>query len=136
MAVIQFEGYKVTQMHYEKNKHFERPENGQLKIAPTFSVSVEEINDSESAVLLSVSLKKGAPFNLQVAVEGMFKYNAEEDQRDFGKDNLFSTNAVAILFPYLRSCVSALTNLSNDAPALILPTMNIVELLKNQDMKN
>ncbi|WP_258115338.1 protein-export chaperone SecB [Levilactobacillus yiduensis] len=135
MAVIQFEGYEVTQMHYEKNKNFKRPENGKLKIAPLFSVNVEEKNDNESAVLLSVSLEKGAPFNLQVSIEGLFKYNAEEDKSDFGKNNLFSTNAVAILFPYLRSCVSALTNLSNDAPALILPTMNIVELLKKQDMQ-
>ena len=66
-------------------------------------------------------------------IEGIFKYNAEEDEAKLGFDNLLKKNATAILFPYFRMVISQLTGMSGEYPALVLPTMNIGNLIDKQD---
>jgi len=131
MAVIKFKDYRVLKMSYEKIANFERP-SGTLRIRPEFSVTINDDDKDNTTIRLGVRLVEGVPFKLDVVIEGEFAYNEQEDAGGVGSDRLFSTNAVAILFPYLRSCVSSLTNLSNENHALILPAMNIVELLKKK----
>jgi len=129
MAVIRFKNYRVLRMSYEKVADFKRP-TGDFNITPEFSVNIDDDDKDNTLIRLGVRLVEGMPFKLDVVIEGSFAYNKQEDKGNVGSDKLFSTNAVAILFPYLRSCVSSLTNLSNENHALILPAMNIVELLK------
>ncbi|WP_187331134.1 protein-export chaperone SecB, partial [Lactiplantibacillus plantarum] len=54
------------------------------------------------------------------------------DHNQVGIDTLIKKNAVAILYPYVRSLVSGITNASNQFPALILPTINVAQLLDEQ----
>ncbi|GAA2973456.1 protein-export chaperone SecB [Lentilactobacillus parakefiri] len=133
MAVIDFKNYRIIKMYYERNKSFKNIDNGKNTISPQFSVHINDSSKDKVIIKLSVKIdENNFPFKLEVSLEGMFAYNSDEDATNIGKEVFFSRNAVAILFPYLRSCVSSLTNLSNENRALILPTMNIVELLKKQ----
>ncbi|EEI18784.1 hypothetical protein G8J22_01357 [Lentilactobacillus hilgardii] len=133
MAVIDFKNYRIIKMYYERNKSFKNIDNGKNTISPQFSVHINDSSKDKVIIQLSVKIdENNFPFKLEVSLEGMFAYNSDEDATNIGKEVFFSRNAVAILFPYLRSCVSSLTNLSNENRALILPTMNIVELLKKQ----
>lgn len=133
MAVIDFKNYRIIKMYYERNKSFKNIDNGKNTISPQFSVHINDSSKDKVIIQLSVKIdENNVPFKLEVSLEGMFAYNSDEDATNIGKEVFFSRNAVAILFPYLRSCVSSLTNLSNENRALILPTMNIVELLKKQ----
>lgn len=43
----------------------------------------------------------------------------------------FEPNAIAILYPYVRSIISTYTTNSNVDP-IILPTINVVEMLKQE----
>ena len=44
----------------------------------------------------------------------------------------WETNAIAIMFPYLRSMVSMITSSSGREP-IILPTMNVAKLFEKID---
>lgn len=133
MAVIDFKNYRIIKMYYERNKSFKNIDKGKDTISPRFSVHINDSNKDKAIIQLSVKIdENNFPFKLEASLEGMFAYNSDEDATNIGKKVFFSRNAVAILFPYLRSCVSSLTNLSNENRALILPAMNIVELLKKQ----
>lgn len=61
------------------------------------------------------------------AVVALIKAN--RDQAQVGIDTLINKNAVAILYPYVRALVSGITNASNEYPALILPTINVSQIL-------
>ena len=69
------------------------------------------------------------PFYMKVVLTGIFEFiNVPEDKKDiFAKQN-----ALAILFPYLRSIVANYTMNANMAP-FNLPVMNIVEYLKDKE---
>jgi|SRR5690554_310736 len=58
--------------------------------------------------------------NIEVEIEGQYSFNDEDNNL---KDFLF-LNAPAILFPYIRSYITALSALSGAAP-ITLPTMNL-----------
>lgn len=64
-------------------------------------------------------------FTLTVSIEGLF----EGSQEGLPLDQFAQVNAPAILFPYLRETVSNLTARSGH-PALLLPTVNFVELAR------
>lgn len=78
------------------------------------------INDENNALKLSVELV------------GTFAFSNSENVNKNLYDNLINKNAIAILFPYLRSQVTLITSQPNMTP-IILPPININTLLKNDD---
>ena len=78
------------------------------------------INDENNALRLSVELV------------GTFAFSNSENVNKNLYDNLINKNAIAILFPYLRSQVTLITSQPNMTP-IILPPININTLLKNDD---
>jgi preprotein translocase subunit SecB len=53
-----------------------------------------------------------------------------EEENDKLKEALLHENAVAIMFPFLRSVIASLTTTANINP-LILPVINIANTFKN-----
>lgn len=106
------------------------------KIFHSFSF---QVNDEENKAVVVISLIAGEvgndeyPFYVEVEVEGYFDYNYKEDGIDAGFDNLLRNNCAAILYPYLRSTISNLTNLANDYPTYNLPTINIIKAIQNEE---
>lgn len=66
------------------------------------------------------------PFYINVEIEGDFALS-ENDQADI----LMKQNAVAILFPYLRSTLTMLTTVANINP-IILPTINLAKMFESE----
>lgn len=64
----------------------------------------------------------GFPFTITLEMVGMFSYvpHISEDLRD----SLLSENALAMMFPYVRSAISTITA-SAGIPPLLLPPINI-----------
>ncbi len=135
MAVIEFKEYHVNKMLFNYKSKKDRHDLKKIAVSPIFNVNIEDLNESQTAIQLSMELGSDSPFDLSVTVEGVFEYHKEDDKSSFGKEHILSNNAVAILFPYLRSTVSILTNLTNNLPPLNLPTMNIVEMMEKQNHK-
>jgi len=137
MAVIEFKGYKVSKIDFEEGLAKTRS-NGKIKISPEFNVDFGESNpdDDFTDVTLSFKMNKSNnPFSMYIAITGRFEYKTEEDIGNVGEEQLLNTNAVALLFPYLRSIITAVTAQANITP-LVLPTMNIVEMLKESKSSN
>ena len=116
MTVLNFEGYRVTNMSYTQNDNFKKPQEN-LSFNPKFGVRL--VTD-----------------DVKVTLEGNFKYNASEDKINFGFEKLLRKNATAILFPYLRAIVSQLTTMGNEYQPLLIPAMNIGALLEKNEENN
>lgn len=71
-------------------------------------------------------------FSVFVSIIGQFEFDSDLEPK--AKENFFKINAPSILFPYVRAYISTLTSLSGMVP-VILPTINIVEAMKNIEVK-
>lgn len=135
MAGLIFETYTIEEMMYKKNENFEFTEDGGIDLDPQFNII---INKSEQEAIVEMHFSVGSlsdkisPFNIEVKVRGLFTYNAEEAE-DEPFVNFLKTNAVAVLFPYLRQIVSNLTSTTNEFPTFILPVMNIVKYVEEEN---
>lgn len=65
--------------------------------------------------------------NLQIEVDTIATYVLEGEVSDKMLNTFFYINAPAILFPYIRAYIAALTTLSGMAP-INLPTLNLTQL--------
>lgn len=108
-----------------------------IKIEPNTKASSIDIKiepkgiiDEEKKIFeiqLDISLKSDDDLKVIVTILGTFEFKEVEI-----KDNLrnyFYVNAPAIIFPYLRSYISALTALSG-CNTIIIPPMNMTSLGK------
>ena len=134
MAVIRFENYRVLELSYERKTDVKKSNTINLKPRLINNINIDS-SHKKAAVRLGVVIDEEVPFKLKVEIEGTFLYDMEEDQNKIGFKNLLNTNAVAILYPYLRSLVSSLTGMSNEFTQLILPTVNVAQMLKNSREK-
>ena len=90
-------------------------------------------NDNDTDVVLSVLINdENNALKLSVELVGTFAFSNSENVNKNLYDNLINKNAIAILFPYLRSQVTLITSQPNMTP-IILPHININTLLKNDD---
>lgn len=129
-SILRFDNYIVDRAVFKNNPEFEGDEiDIQFDIEPQFQIS--EKKDS-MIVLLEVDIFKDAiqnnyPFEMSIALVGMFQLEGMDDNIE-----KFKMNAVAILYPYVRSLVTSFTANSNITP-LILPTINVNKLIKEKN---
>lgn len=127
MAGISFKDFKVLRMFLEKNdEYIEKNEQVKFDLGHSF-----DITGNQMVVQLFTGNKNDFPFKYEVIVQGIFEYNGDEDSANIGLHG-FRANALAILFPYLRTVVSQMTTLSEYDP-VSLPTINMIEYLKAAD---
>jgi len=128
-SVLTFDNYIVKEINYKANVNF----SGENKVKLDFDIEddIRYITDDCMEVELSVvvfpdAYKNNYPYEMKVSLVGVFGF--ESSTADI---RAFETNAIAILFPYLRSLVSTYTINANMGP-VILPAMNINAYLKNK----
>lgn len=85
-------------------------------------------NKKQFELQLSINLTSEDGFNLSVLIIGFFDFKNVIETENL--HNYFYTNAPAILFPYLRSYVSALTALAG-GNTIIIPPINISPIGKD-----
>lgn len=125
-AVIQFIGYRVSNIIYNCSPSFEFPQ-GEVAYKFNFNKTLISLSETEVQENVCVNLfwadtdeMEGAPFRLSVEIAGKFRCES-------GWKPEFEPNILAIVFPYLRSIVSSITCNSGREP-IILPTINIASL--------
>jgi preprotein translocase subunit SecB len=132
-SVLRFSNYIVNEAHFIINENFQG--NG-TSIPIDFDVKndIEYEADKKSAnVTLTVKIfdkmkDKNYPFYFEVKLTGFFQVeNAEIPEEKM----LIESNAIAILFPYIRALISSYTANSNVSP-LILPPINVVKFMKKK----
>lgn len=135
MSILRFNGYKVQEMAYKRNAHYQ-PAKKQIELDPKITTKVD-ITDNDINITLTVmigSLEKGSmPFQVRCSIIGNFTYNPVEDNTNIGIDTFVRRNAVAILYPYARAIIATLTTTSNEFPGYNMPTINVAKLLTQDD---
>lgn len=130
-STLKFKDYRVEKIEFQYNRNFkEEPVEIDFKV----NRKVEFVDDENNTMLVSLYVvifekpeENNYPFGLNIEVTGIF----ELDSSAIEKRNLFAeTNAIAILFPYVRALVSTFTANANVSP-LLLPPINVVKLIED-----
>lgn len=127
-ASIQFVNFTV------KESHIVFRQLGEYKIDIIF-VPTGIVNKSINQFVLQIAVNINDvdnAFNIGIVTESYFSYPADANIAEY-LEGLFIHNAPAIIFPYIRAYITALTALSG-MPTLTLPTLNLVQL--GADLKN
>lgn len=135
MTILQFDGYRVTKMQYQRNASY-KPQESKITFDPKIEAT-DTIDHNQINVTLTLSVgslkDETIPFQVECAVVGQFTYHPDEDNSGVGVDSLIRNNAVAILYPYVRAIVATLTTTSNEFPGYVMPTINVAEVLAQHD---
>lgn len=135
-AKLQFVEYFVKHIEYKSDPFHDALEKEQeaVTLTPKFDYNIsfkdEELSESMIELIANIGDKnlKETPFFVSATVSGIFRLVDSEITKD-EKFNYYKVNALAILFPYLRSVISDITSKGSEVP-LILPTINIVSLFR------
>lgn len=122
-AGFQFTGFQVIKSHINKTGSEKVGDNLELNFTPR-----GEKDEAKKIfnLYLGVSITNtDKSFSVEIDIVGFFIYADELGQEAI--NNYFYVNAPAILFPYVRAYISALTALSG-FEAITLPTINITFL--------
>ncbi|AYV69397.1 hypothetical protein C2I06_22520 [Niallia circulans] len=127
-----FNNYVINKSIFEVNQSFEPTDNVTLDFQLSSDIKINKTQD-EALVILMCEIFKDAkennyPFYMSIEIVGDFSLEGE-----IGVDfiNLCKVNGTAILFPYVRSYISHVTSMSG-VPNLILPTLNVLEMLEDE----
>lgn len=129
-AVIELMQYAIEEIKYIRNDY-----DG--SVAPDKFQFGVEIALSDSLDAGKVTLEALVPDDkeerqISVRISGYYKINESFVHGEVDKiKELLSVNGTAILLPYLRSVVSMVSTLDGDS--IILPTLNVFELLKESE---
>lgn len=127
---MQFRYYKVDEIRF---KDIVIPDaECKFQLHPEYTHTLIDQGDQKYDFTISVNIAptddEPAPFELYVAITGLFTLSESDDEPldPQTKETLLKKNTAAILFPFLRSVVSTVTVNAN-IPALLLPTFNFAE---------
>jgi preprotein translocase subunit SecB len=122
-AAFSIIGYRFDQVNLDYT-NFSK-EDMQVAFMPTGSY-LEEKSEYELQFVTAVFTNENIdnPF-LSINCIATFKFEAATTFEDIPE--FFYTNAIAIIFPYVRAYASLITTQAN-VPGLILPTLNLAHL--------
>lgn len=124
-----FKKYVVNNILFENNENFS---NNEANVKFDINKDIEYENNN-MFVTLTVDICKDKqgnyPFKMHVEVKGFFEVIDNDEKINF------EPNAVAILYPYIRSLITNYTANANIMP-FILPTINVNKLLQDKDKKD
>ncbi|MFA5449917.1 MAG: protein-export chaperone SecB [Clostridia bacterium] len=126
MANLKFMGYKVNEMSFKVNPEAKGESN--FKIIPKIRLDIKQ---AEKNLLLAVTVTidkhqpTPTPFELNINLLGSFVITQPAEIPALRDE------AIATLFPYVRSTVSAITVTAN-MPAYFLPPLNFASQQDNK----
>ncbi len=129
-SVLRFDKYIVKTINFEINEEF-LSQNKNVNL--DFDIDAKSLSEGNRLIvelraqIFKDAVKRGYPFEMNVVLKGYFSM-VSEGKIDI---SIFETNAIAILFPYLRALVSSYTANANVTPVL-LPAMNINEYIRRK----
>ncbi|SHJ57297.1 preprotein translocase subunit SecB [Tangfeifania diversioriginum] len=100
--------------------------------AQSIDISIQPqglVNESEKTFELELFVNIESKDGLKISIKLIGTFEFKEVVKNENLSNYFFVNAPAIIFPYLRSYISALTALSG-SKTIILPPMNMSSLGK------
>ncbi|MNO83554.1 preprotein translocase subunit SecB [compost metagenome] len=140
LAAIQLENYYVSRIEMNYTPESDLIENKKVE----FSHEVNYDGQVGAAVTIGCSVSDKSGLLIDITMVGYFKIalqKEEDDDKEVEIDvlndhihKLCEENTLSILFPYVRSTISDISLKANAEP-IILPTINIIALIKKEKEK-
>ncbi len=124
-GAIKFLDYRVSKVEFYLNKTEKQSNELNVEVSSDKKVD-KELKNMLVELNVEIGDKDESPFFMSICLEGLFELS--QDYLDYDI-NLFYSNALSILYPYVRAIVSTYTAGANIKP-VILPTINIKKMLK------
>ena len=124
-GAIKFLDYRVSKVEFYLNKTEKQSNELNVEVSSDKEVD-KELKNMLVELNVEIGDKDESPFFMSICLEGLFELS--QDYLDYDI-NLFYSNALSILYPYVRANVSTYTAGANIKP-VILPTINIKKMLK------
>lgn len=112
-----------------KRKGFKQTKEQDVQIQ--FGVAIDKISDGKYRVSLKITADQQDEYTVEARISGFCSISESYEL----KDELLQKNAVAILFPYIRSELTLLTSQPEVTP-IVLPTLNISAMIDNAQKKD
>lgn len=115
---LSFGGVDILNVFFTAHKYTEAKVNVDVKITPQVFYPPENKKQFKLILEIVILLKD----HFELAVYGMGNFEVSEDLDAASKKSFVSINAVAIMFPYMRSFISTFTsNVGRSVTPIILP---------------
>lgn len=124
-GAIKFLDYRVSKVEFYLNKTEKQSNELNVEVSSDKEVD-KELKNMLVELNVEIGDKDESPFFMSICLEGLFELS--QDYLDYDI-NLFYSNALSILYPYVRAIVSTYTAGANIKP-VILPTINIKKDVK------
>ena len=122
-GAIKFLDYRVSKVEFYLNKTEKQSNELNVEVSSDKEVD-KELKNMLVELNVEIGDKDESPFFMSICLEGLFELS--QDYLDYDI-NLFYSNALSILYPYVRAIVSTYTAGANIKP-VILPTINIKKM--------
>ena len=126
-TVLKMTSYSITSFKYEKNKNF-KPKENNIQIPIDFQTGFKKVDEDNLVAEFTVNIadEEKFPFFLNLVLQSGFKSSKWETNA-----NQVEVTIASILFPYVRALITSLTATAGEQP-IMLPVMNVAEMIKNQ----
>lgn len=96
------------------------------EVAIDLQPEVVPLDRDKFMVKLVMKVNKGKELNMKICAAGEFSFTSNIDDIEL-RNNMLHTNAVAIMFPFMRSMATQITAQPNMQP-IVVPTINVSKL--------
>lgn len=120
-SILQMKDLYFSKLEFAQNKSINNTEQSDLTVK--YHIEIKGIADDINAreIVVSVSLDDASKrITAQVIANGLFSIQSS-NMTEKEKENIFKYNAVAIMFPFVRSQISILTTQPGITPILLQP---------------
>ncbi|EJH4519861.1 protein-export chaperone SecB [Staphylococcus pseudintermedius] len=137
MASIGFKNYNFRNFSYRVNENLDIENIDRFEVESDFSAKIA-FEDNQAYTIMDCQIGNddmSCPFIINVELTGVFDIEFEKDDAQDIKQlkELLSQNAIAILYPYIRSLVSDITSKANSFDTFIMPVANIAKVMKENN---
>lgn len=123
---LTFNKYIVKSVNFDYNENFKEKT---LDILFDIDKNIKYINDNNMIIDLAVQIFENSekyPFSMNVVVRGFFTIENNDENINY------EANAIAILYPYVRTIVATYTANANIMP-LTLPIINVNSMIREKE---
>ena len=135
VAKIQLIGYKIDEINFQSNNDYIGSDQP-LGLEVDFNAAINVISEENLAgVSLECTVNKeylsnNEPFYLKIVILGSFSYKTDLGEKELEK--LLTTNALAIIFPYLRQLLVQLPLTAEEFLLLFYLLLILLNLLRRR----
>ncbi|NWO00695.1 protein-export chaperone SecB [Tetragenococcus halophilus] len=140
MAGIRFDDYFLSKLSYNINPNYDQQVN-EIDVTPNLDFGVKIFKSSSKvATKLGVTLgnlsSPEAGFQIDIEIIGTFLFDNEEiEEYDISFESFIKESTISILWSFIRPFVSDMITRGNSFPNYILPVINVVKLVSENDIE-